>query len=153
MQWDSKTRPEISWNVLVWMCIYRLVNQSNVRVGWETVLKLVLSWILKILSACQFERLFFACCAFVTSRKRSYGKIMFLHLSVILFMGDVWLWVQGGCVPVSVGGVHPPDIHTHTNGTHPPNYQLRSTSRRYASYWNAFLLLKWILSDIYFSLV
>ena len=50
--------------------------------------------------------------------------------------GGVCLWVQGVCVYTPPG--HPPDTHpsghTHLN-TPPP----RSTSGRYAAYWNAFL--------------
>ena len=47
---------------------------------------------------------------FITARKRSCGKVMFLHLSVILFIaagGEVWLWVQGVCLLV-LGDTHPP---------------------------------------------
>ena len=45
---------------------------------------------------------------------------MFLHLCVILFTGE--------------GGLHP--------GGRPQHYLIRSTSGRYTSYWNAFLLRK-----------
>ena len=92
----------------------------------------------------------------VTVRKRSCGKVMFLHLSVILFMGEVsvqgglcpwggglclgeslsrWLSVQGVSVQgdlclggsLSKGGL--------CQGDHPRTVK----SGRYTSYWNAFL--------------
>ena len=56
--------------------------------------------------------------------QRSCGKVMFLHLSVILSMG----WMSA----------------THPLGRYPScavHAGIRSTSGRYASYWNAFLLL------------
>ena len=70
----------------------------------------------------------------ITARKRSCGKVMFLHLYVILLTGKV-------CTPWS----HTLWTHkhpwTHTSGHIP---LLRSTSGRYAIYWNAFLLQKYI---------
>ena len=68
----------------------------------------------------------------ITVRKRSCGKVMFLHLSVILFTRgvsasgsreNVCLWVQG---------VYTPWADTPCRDDH--------WSGRYASYWNAFLL-------------
>ena len=67
--------------------------------------------------------------------QRSCGKVMFLHLSVILFMGESLsrgVSVQRGSLSrgVSVWGSlsrETPHCHTVTCG-------------RYASYWNAFLL-------------
>ena len=73
----------------------------------------------------------------ITTRKRTCGKVMFLHLSVILFMGGVWLWVWGytplwshplDTPPRHTHPGHPLDIHilghTHTPGdpswTHTP---------------------------------
>ena len=49
----------------------------------------------------------------ITTRKRTCGKVMFLHLSVILFMGGVWLWVWGYTPLWSHPlDTHPPDTHT-----------------------------------------
>ena len=83
--------------------------------------------------------------------QRSCGKVMFLHLSVILF--------TGGCLPLPLPwsdtpmgrhpllGRHPPGRHTPAKcmlGFTPlcaVHAGIRSTSGRYASYWNAFLLV------------
>ena len=59
----------------------------------------------------------------ITARKRSCGKVMVLHMSVILFTGGWWCVSQHamgrGCVyPSMQWGVHP-----------------------LASYWNAFLFV------------
>ena len=61
---------------------------------------------------------------YFTARKRSCGKVMFLHLSV---SHSVYRGVPGQVSPP--GQVHPPAVHA----------GIRSTSGRYASYWNAFL--------------
>ena len=69
----------------------------------------------------------FICYEIFTTRKRSCGKVMFLHLSVILFTGgclplgpwgclplgpgDVCLWVPGVCTP-----------WTHMPGQTPPGH-------------------------------
>ena len=71
----------------------------------------------------------------ITVRKPSCRKVMFLHLSVILFTGD--------------GGVHTsyysdtpcPPGQTAPPGRHPPPPRDGHCSGRYASYWNAFLFL------------
>ena len=92
---------------------------------------------------------------FITTRKQSCGKVMFLYPSVILFTGSVPLGL-GGVHPVvtpppwthtsswthTPGHIHP--LETHTLWTHTPlpgHTFLQSTSRQYASYWNAFLFL------------
>ena len=61
-----------------------------------------------------------------------WGKVMFLHLSVILFTGR-------GCLPrCMLGYTHPPP--TDIPGQTPPGYYgIRSTSGRYISYLNAYL--------------
>ena len=59
---------------------------------------------------------------------RSCGKVMFLHLSVILSTGGVY--------PSMHLGRHPPADTP--PGRHPPPAD-GYCSRRYASYWNAFL--------------
>ena len=71
--------------------------------------------------------------------QRSWGKVMFLHVSVILF--------TGGSAPLHAW-VHPPLEQT-PSGTrqHPPHPhpqrsacgEIWATSGRYASYWNAIL--------------
>ena len=65
-----------------------------------------------------------------------WGKVIFLHLSVILFTG-------GGEVPGQVppGQVHPLGRYT-PRADAPPSAvhaEILSTSGQYASYWNAFL--------------
>ena len=88
--------------------------------------------------------------------QRSWAKVMFLQASVILLTG-------GGCLPQCMLG-HPPSRHPPWKQTppeqtphpsrhpppprsrHPPpeaDSSIRSTSGRYASYWNAFLF--WVL--------
>ena len=59
----------------------------------------------------------------ITARKRSCGKVLFLHLSVILFTG---------------GGVMMSLLRQHTP---PDSIAPRSTSGRYTSYRNAFLFI------------
>ena len=80
------------------------------------------------------------------ARKRSCDKVMFLHLSVILFTG-------GSATPHPLG-THPLWAHTPLGtpplGTHTPHplcivhAGIRSTSGRYASYWNAFFLYMYL---------
>ena len=103
---------------------------------------------------------------FITARKRSCGKVMFLDLSVsVLLWIKGWLWVWGcasgskgytppGQKPQSTPSSHTPlDTHTpvHIPQTHTPldtpithplethRTHAPSTSGRYASCWNAFL--------------
>ena len=66
----------------------------------------------------------------ITGRNEVVAKVIFLHLSVILFTGR-------GSVSVHAGIPPPRSIHT------PPEADsgIRSMSGRYASYWNAFLLI------------
>ena len=80
-----------------------------------------------------------------TARKQSLGKVIFLHLSVILFTGE---W---GSASVHAG-IHPPGGEPPEDTPPPPGktpgrpprkssacWAIRATSRQYASYWNAFL--------------
>ena len=70
--------------------------------------------------------------------QRSWAKVMFLQASVILS--------TGGVSASEHPWIHPP---THSRPHHPPIHPppreadsgIRSTSGRYASYWNAFLLV------------
>ena len=75
---------------------------------------------------------------FLPPAKEVWGKVIFLHLSVILF-------TRGGGVSGQVppgrytpGQVHPPGRYSPSPSVHA---WIRSTSGRYASYWNAFLFL------------
>ena len=83
-----------------------------------------------------------------TGRNEVLAKVIFLHLSVILFTGGVW---QGD--PPSPGWMEepprwrnpprwrtPPDGGTPTPPPREADSGIRSTIGRYASYWNAFLL-------------
>ena len=102
-------------------------------------------------------------CALLPPANEVWGKVIFLHLSVILFTGGEYL---GRYTPQQVhplgrctlGQVHPLGRYTPQAGTphwagtppwvgtpprqvHPP---IRMSMRgRYASYWNAFLLFSW----------
>ena len=95
----------------------------------------------------------------------NFAKVMFLHLSVILFMGGVCLSACWDTHPQSRHPTgadtpwsrHPPeqtpppraDTHHPPRSKHPPGadtsppcsacWEIRATSGRYASYWNAFL--------------
>ena len=98
-------------------------------------------------------------------QQRSWGKFMFLHVSVILFTGGLSQCMLGyhplraGRYPLPPG----PGRHPHWEQTPSPRdqagtpweqtprpqgpgtplhsayWEIRPTSRRYASYWNAFL--------------
>ena len=76
-----------------------------------------------------------------------WGKVIFLHLSVILFKGGVPGQVPPGKYTPLAGTppgrytpqqVHPQQVPPPGPATHAG---IRSTSGRYASYWNAFLFL------------
>ena len=70
--------------------------------------------------------------------QHSCGNVMILHLSIILSTGGRGLGVEG---------VYP-SMHW---GRHPPSPADGYCSGRYASYWNAFLLLVWFINKyIYF---
>ena len=102
-------------------------------------------------------------------RQRSWGKVMFLHLSVILFTGGCLADAPRAHPPRHTPPGHTPAGHTPHPGTHPPRHTPplgthplgtppldRHTlgrypswvdtpqghghcSGRYASYWNAYL--------------
>ena len=78
--------------------------------------------------------------------QRSWGKVMFLHVSVILFTGGgrSCLSACWETRPPTPGSRHPPRADTPQE--HPLRsacWEIRPTSGRYASYWNAYLLIKW----------
>ena len=118
------------------LIIRSLRNLKSVCANWTKVLI--------------FEQMVFFEPFFYYRPQRSWGKVMFLHLSVILFKGGV-------CHPL---GRHPPEQtpitrQTLPHWTDPPPWAdtppgqtphpcaviagIRSTSWRYASYWNAIL--------------
>ena len=102
----------------------------------------------------------------ITGRNEVVAKVIFLHLSVILFTGGGVLsqcmlgyhppeqtppgadppWDQtplGADTPPPREQTHPPGSR-HPRSRHPPretDSSIRSTNGRYASYWNAFLLV------------
>ena len=96
--------------------------------------------------------------AFLPPAEEVWGKVMFLHLCVILFTGGgvsptaprcrpPWMQTSPppgfgrppGCRPPGSG--RPPQMQTPLGlGRHPPPPPIRSTSGRYASYWHAYLL-------------
>ena len=81
-------------------------------------------------------------CAHNYRPQRSCGKVMFLHLSVLLFTG-------GSATPRADNppGQTPPDRHP------PPRsacWELLATKGRYASYWNAHLFLIEFISILFF---
>ena len=82
--------------------------------------------------------------------QRSWAKVMFLQASVILSTGGVCL---SACWDTTPPRSRPPQSrHPPGADTHPPREQttppreadsgIRSTSGRYASYWNAFLFTR-----------
>ena len=67
-----------------------------------------------------------------------WGKVIFLHLSVILFTGGS-ASVHAGIPPDQAPPWHPPPTR---HPSPPPRcacWEIRSTGGRYASYWNAIL--------------
>ena len=93
-----------------------------------------------------------------------WGKVIFLHLSVILFTGDVSASVHAGVHPPRGD---PPGRHMHPQGRHhedPPRktpgraprnsgcWEMWATSGRYSSYWNAFLfcLISHVFTRLYY---
>ena len=62
-----------------------------------------------------------------------FAKVMFLHLSV---SHSVHSW---GFASVHAG-IHPPSLQEQTPPRSSACWEIRTTSGRYASYWNAYLL-------------
>ena len=88
--------------------------------------------------------------------QRSWGKVMFLHVSVILFTGGSAPLHAGIYTPPPNRGRHPSQTR-HPPGTrHPPQHsacwEIRATSGRYASYWNAILSLMFLSDFLSLSL-
>ena len=99
----------------------------------------------------------------ITARKRSYGKVIFLHLSISysVHQWGVCLWSEGEGLPhpgqtppypVHAGihtphcpvhaGIHPPrPVHSGIHNPPYPVHGIQSTSGRYASHWNALLFM------------
>ena len=73
-----------------------------------------------------------------------WDKVMFLHLSVLLFSVGVSAPLHAGIHPPPLADPpdrHPPPYADTPLGRHPSPryYRIWSTSGRYASYWNAYL--------------
>ena len=68
-----------------------------------------------------------------TGRNEVVAKVIFLHLSVILFTGGGSASMHAGIPTPPLGPGRPPPREADS--------RIRSTSGRYASYWNAFLLV------------
>ena len=93
----------------------------------------------------------------ITARNEVVAKVMFLLVSVILLTGGLPQCMLGYHPPGSrplrnrhPPGSRPPPEQTHPPGSrHPPprkqTHGIRSMSSRYASYWNAFFLDKFLL--------
>ena len=79
------------------------------------------------------------------SPQRSFGKVIFLHLSAILFTGV-------GCLPHLPGRYPWADTplgrHPWADTPRPVHTGIRSTNGRYASYWNAFLFADNFVIDL-----
>ena len=83
--------------------------------------------------------------------QRSWAKVMFLQLSVILLTGGVGVWYfrRGGCLIFSGGR----GVSDFFGGWYPspPPPGILSMRGQYASYWNAFLFFKLFLVDLFDS--
>ena len=83
--------------------------------------------------------------------QRSYGKVNFLHMSVILFIGGSGRQTPRADTPTPrqtdaplLAGRHPLLAGRHTPGKQtPPTPRDGHCNGRYASYWNAFLFTSW----------
>ena len=108
------------------------------------------------------------CVQYLAPPNEVWGKVIFLHLSVILFTGGGLRNCMLGYTTTPLGadtlptpqqqttgtrGRHPPGVDNPpgTRGRHPPGtrtrytphcsacWEIRETSGRYSSHWNAFL--------------
>ena len=109
--------------------------------------------------------------ALLPPANKVWGKVMVLHLSVILStcIQVTWAWgiclrrgvcLQGGSASresASRGSVSRGSLHPWGGvGQIPPQrymgyYRIQSTSERYPSYWNAFLFIavKWVFTKVF----
>ena len=88
---------------------------------------------------------------FLPPANEVWGKVMFLHLCVILFTGEGVASQYASQVTWPGWGLHPGGSASGGSASRggwadpPPRYMgyygIQSTSGRYASYWNAFLFL------------
>ena len=84
----------------------------------------------------------FTCPIHIYRPQRTYGKVMFLYVSVILSGGAVWHthpWADPLPPPPPLWVDTPPGRHPSPLGRHPPPTNQSHCSRRCPSYWNAFL--------------
>ena len=119
-------------------------DDCSIRVGWlPMVLNIMILLHYLVLISSTFIVLL------LPPANEVWGKVMFLHLSVILFTGG--------------GGLHPGGLHLGRSTSRglgrppldadpPEHYGIQSTSRWYASYWNAFLFITIIIHGIYKSM-
>ena len=125
------------------MCISVLFRESA-KCDLKDVQKHLFLFLLKQDFAYKFRLRFFAFNKFFIARKRSLRRLCFYTcLLVILLTGE------GVSAPVHAG-IHPPDPRPGPETDDPPGadrpplysacWEIRATSGRYASYWNAFLL-------------
>ena len=108
-------------------------------------------------------------CIYLPPANEVWGKVVFLHLFVILFTEGGSASVHAGIPPrdqappgtdTPSGAATltqeqtPPTRHPPPEQTHTPRskacWEIRSTSGRYASYWNAILLVSTIKMDLHF---
>ena len=83
----------------------------------------------------------FVMCELITGGKPSCGKVIFLQVSVILSSGGACMVFGGACM-VYEGPAWLGWGHAWLPGGMCVGYdEIRSMGRRYALYWNAFLLL------------
>ena len=158
MLWQARSHTNKCLNLLAWKCQFTTVVLSGGNDGqpilWMCVGQLDVWWIglidirdmygsiipledkgcrcmsvyslVRALTSVFYYNIFTAC-------KRSCGNVVFLHPSVSHSVHR-----GRGFLSLAPGGVHP--LVTHPGHTHPwTPPSRRSTSGRYASYWNAFL--------------
>ena len=139
---NTPPRTEVDPDILRLRLRYDMRMSENIQ--W--ILKLVVLQQMFTFGVCHLEY-----SQFNYRPQRSWAKVMFLQASVILLTGGVSVSVHAGIhTPLTADplGADPPRADPREQ-THPPppeqtppeaDSSIRSTSGRYESYWNAFLL-------------